>query len=227
MTRSANKLIPPDFATLPGLDALDAVEVRVADSAGHVGGAGAGEAESTGIGVHDEGDVPAALGFDRAGLDAAGFDGKVGATLLLPRAEGPDLVAVGLGDRADAGPKALRDAGAAFARAAARYTRVTLVLDLPETERAASIAALVEGVLLARYRYTVLASESKHVPLASLTLDVGDGDAAADAAAVATALAAVRAAVVARDLANTPPGHLTATDMADIAEVLGARFGFE
>src|SRR5690606_2485215 len=114
--------IPPDFAPLPGLDALDAVEVRVADSAGHVGGAGAGEAESTGIGVHDEGDVPAALGFDRAGLDAAGFDGKVGATLLLPRAEGPDLVAVGLGDRADAGPKALRDAGAAFARAAARYT---------------------------------------------------------------------------------------------------------
>ncbi|HEX6956341.1 MAG TPA: M17 family metallopeptidase, partial [Agromyces sp.] len=30
----------------------------------------------------------------------------------------------------------------------------------------------------------------------------------------------------ARDLANTPPSHLTATDMADVAEMLGGRFGF-
>ena len=35
-----------------------------------------------------------------------------------------------------------------------------------------------------------------------------------------------RAAVVARDVTNTPPGHLTATDLARISESLGERFGF-
>ncbi|WP_159606770.1 M17 family metallopeptidase, partial [Agromyces humi] len=36
-----------------------------------------------------------------------------------------------------------------------------------------------------------------------------------------------RAANISRDLANTPPGHLTAIDIADVAVALGARFGFE
>ncbi|MGB4138113.1 MAG: hypothetical protein WA971_16230, partial [Microbacterium sp.] len=89
MTRSANKLIPPGFATVPGLDALDAAEVRVGE-----GGEGAG---AVGFGVYSDGDVPAGLGFDRAALEAAGFDAKAGSTLVLPHAEGPDHVAVGLG----------------------------------------------------------------------------------------------------------------------------------
>jgi leucyl aminopeptidase len=37
----------------------------------------------------------------------------------------------------------------------------------------------------------------------------------------------VRAALVARDLSNTPAGFLTATNIADEAERLGAEFGFE
>ena len=36
-----------------------------------------------------------------------------------------------------------------------------------------------------------------------------------------------RAAAVARDLANGPPAHLTASALADVAAELGARYGFE
>ncbi|MFE6995769.1 leucyl aminopeptidase family protein [Microbacterium sp. NPDC057659] len=219
MTRSPNKLIPADFATVPGLDALDTAEVRVGPTDGDVG--------AVGFGVHTDGDVPAGLGFSREALEAAGFDAKPGATLLLPQADGPDLVAVGLGAASDVSPAALRDAVASFLRAAARHGRLELQIDLGDADRASALTALAEGALLARYRYTVLIGDSKHVPLASLTLGAGAGDAEADAAAVAAASVSARAAIVARDLANTPPGHLTATDMAEIAAVLGERFGFE
>ncbi|MFC4139976.1 MULTISPECIES: M17 family metallopeptidase [unclassified Microbacterium] len=219
MTRSPNKLIPADFATVPGLDALDAAEVRV--------GSADGDAGAVGFGVRTDGDVPAGLGFSREALEAAGFDAKPGATLVLPQADGPDLVAVGLGAASDSSAALLRDAAASFVRAAARHGRLALQIDLEGADRASALTALAEGALLARYRYTVLIGDSKHVPLAALTLDAGEGDATADAAAVAAAAVTARAAIVARDLANTPPGHLTATDMADIAEVLGTRFGFE
>ncbi|UJP08985.1 leucyl aminopeptidase [Microbacterium sp. KUDC0406] len=219
MTRSPNKLIPADFATVPGLDALDAAEVRAGTAEEGV--------EAIGFGVHADGDVPGALGFSREALEAAGFDAKAGATLVLPRADAPDLVAVGLGAAADVTPAVLRDAAAAFVRAASRHARLALQVDLGDADRASALTALAEGALLARYRYTVLIADSKHVPLASLTLDAGAGDAAADAAAVAAASVTARAAIVARDLANTPPGHLTATDMAEIAATLGERFGFE
>ncbi len=218
MTRSSNKLIPADFATVPGLDALDVA---------HVQAGGAGDVGAIGIGVYTDADVPSGLGFDRAALEAAGFEAKPGSTLVIARADGPDLVAVGLGPAAETSHVVLRDAAAALARAAARHDRLGLQVDLAGADRAASVAALVEGALLARYRYTELQSESKHVGLASFTIDAGASDEVADAAAVASALVNVRAAIVARDLANTPPGHLTATNMADVAAELGARFGFD
>jgi len=56
---------------------------------------------------------------------------------------------------------------------------------------------------------------------------VAGADAAELAAGAAVAQVTVRAAVVARDLANTPPGHLTASDIAEVAAELGAEFGFE
>jgi leucyl aminopeptidase len=47
------------------------------------------------------------------------------------------------------------------------------------------------------------------------------------AAGVTTGLVTSRAKAVARDLANGPPGHLTASAMAEVAAELGARYGFE
>lgn len=216
MDRRPNKLIPADLKTTPGLDAVDAAVIRVGEIAADV--------EAIGIGVYADGEVPADLGFDRDALENAGFTAKPGTSIVLPRAGEPDLVAVGLGARADAGAGGLRDAAATLARAASRRETLGLRLDdLAGVDAAAAVRALAEGALLARYRYTVLNGSSKHVPLAAFTIDVPGGT----TEPVAAALTAVRAAVVARDLANTPPGHLTAVNMGEIAVELGARFGFE
>ncbi|GAA2858921.1 leucyl aminopeptidase family protein [Microbacterium arabinogalactanolyticum] len=220
MTRSPNKLIPADFATVPGLDALDAAHVHVGE---------AWDAQAIGIGVPVTGEVPAELGFDREALKNAGFEGAAGTTLVLPRADGPDLIAVGLGEASEVSVATLREAGAAVVRAAASRSRIALRVDAGVVNRVDAISALVEGALLARYRYVPLLSDPKHVPLEALTVDLGTetSDPADDDAAVRAALVTARAAVVARDLANTPPGHLTATDMGEIAMSLGRRFGFD
>ncbi|PKQ34351.1 MAG: leucyl aminopeptidase [Actinobacteria bacterium HGW-Actinobacteria-11] len=216
MDRRPNKLIPADLKTTPGLDAVDAVDLRVGEIASDV--------EAIGVGVYTDGDVPGELGFDRAGLEDAGFTAEPGTSLVLPRAGQPDLVAVGLGDRADVGPRGLRDAAAALARAVPRRATLGLRIgDLAGVEAGEALRALAEGALLARYRYTVLNASSKHVPLAAFTVDVPG----ADGGPLEVARTAARAGVVARDLANTPPGHLTAVNMGEIAVELGARFGFE
>ena len=81
---------------------------------------------------------------------------------------------------------------------------------------------VTEGVLLARYRYVQLKPHSTHVPLRELAI-VGAGPGAD--AAVARGRILARAACLARDLANTPPSHLTATDLGGIAVELGAEAG--
>lgn len=204
---------------VPGLGALESTQVSVAEDATAV--------DAWGFGVYADGEVPAPLGFDRDALEAAGFDGKVGSTLVIPRSGEHHLVAVGLGKRDDATAGSLRDASAAFVRAVARYGALAFDADFGGVERHAALSAITEGALLARYRYTTMSSASKHVPLASLVVIAEPNDADADARAVHAAIVSARAAIVARDLANTPPGHLTASDLADVAVELGARFGFD
>lgn len=217
MSRSPNKLIPVDFTTVPGLEALDATQIAL-------GGAPA-DVEAIGIGVFAEEDAPPALGFDRDALANAGFEAAPGTTLVLPQAGGPDLIAIGLGSRAELTGAVLRDAAAGLVRAAARRSRLALqIRDFAAVDIETGIRALAEGALLAGYRYTALSNSSKHVALEALTLDVPDAARAADA--IVEARIRARATIVARDLANTPPGHLTATDMGDIAVVLGERYGF-
>ncbi|WP_336633514.1 MULTISPECIES: leucyl aminopeptidase [unclassified Microbacterium] len=218
MTRSANKLIPADFPTTPGLDALDAIVLTAGDAPGDV--------QTVGYAVFLDGDVAPALGLDRDALTRAGFTTAVGKTLFVPREEGPDVVAVGAGDAAELDTAKLRDLAAAFVRAAPRSARVALVVDRSTAEPRAAAAAIAEGAVLARYRYTALQSASKHIPLESFTIDLAGAHADEVRAGLTAGRLASRAAVVARDVTNTPPGHLTATDLARISEGLGARFGF-
>ncbi|QXT62865.1 leucyl aminopeptidase family protein [Tessaracoccus palaemonis] len=219
MTRSPNKLIPADFAVLPGLDALEAISLTA--------GSPAADAEAVGYTVFADGDVPAALGLDRGALTRAGFDAAVGKTLIIPTGDGPELVAVGAGAAADLDSAKLRDLAAAFVRAASRVGTLGLVVGAVPVAGVSAAAAIAEGAALARYRYTVLKSDPKHVPLASLTVAI-DGASADDVTSgLKAGLLGARAGVVARDVTNTPPGHLTAVDLADISEALGERFGFD
>ena len=85
-------------------------------------------AGAVGVPVGEKGAVPRQLGLDRATLDGVGFDGKVGQTLVVPRRDGPTVVAVGVGDPRELDAARLRDVAAAFARAAAKHGHLATTL---------------------------------------------------------------------------------------------------
>jgi leucyl aminopeptidase len=182
-------------------------------------------ATAHGILVAADGEVPAAIGLDRARLRAAGFDGSVGATLVVPTGGAAIVIAVGGGDLGALDATGLRTAAAAFARAAPTHS--ALAFELAGSEAVApEVAAqvVVEGVLLARYAYGPLRSKASGEALAEFTV-VGDGDGPAGGVARGRALAA--ATLLARDLANTPHSHLNATGLAAVAERVGASRGLD
>ena len=147
----------------------------------------------------------------------------------MPRGGEPLLVLVG------AGPAGGLDAVGPARRRGRRRPATSraggrLGIRVPSTDLPAADAGQVatEGALLARYRFTAPAHDAPRE--------------AADPAragprrrrprrrsprGVATGVVTSRAAAIARDLANGPPGHLTASAMADVAAELGARYGFE
>ncbi len=207
------------FSPTPSLDEASAVTIAVT-------GAIRPDATVIGVPVGANGDVPAELGLERSRLEAAGFDASVGATLVVPGAEGPPLVAVGIGDADRLDVAAVRNAAAAFARAAGSHARLAFSLaglDTVGPEQAAQAA--VEGALLARYRYDPLRRQPKGTPLGALTLVAGPGQDAAATAGAERGRCFASATQLARDLANTPHSHLNATVLADVAVALGADRG--
>lgn len=218
MSPNANALIPETFPPLPGLDAL--AEVALGSSSDH------GAADAVGYVITVDGDVPATLGLDRDALARAGFESKVGQTLTIPTSEGPALIAVGAGASEEQTETNLRDIAAAFVRAASTHGDLVLELGATEVDAETAARALFEGAVLGRYKYTALKTTSTHVPLHSFDVTIDGGVKEAIQRAASAATIAVRATIVARDLANTPPGHLTATNLGDIAVALGEEFGF-
>lgn len=219
MSHDAYKLIPADFTAVPSVERDQAAIEWVEDFGG---------LDALGILVTTDGEVPGALGLDRDALARAGFTADAGSTLLLPAASGSSLlVAVGGGASGSLDARGLRNAAAVLVRATARHGRVGF--DLPSV---AGIDAgtlgqvLAEGALLGRYRFDVLKSKTKDVPLALLQLRAPGVTAGAADAGVAAGRVTARATNIARDLCNAPPSHLTAAGLAGIAKDLGTRFGF-
>ncbi|MGH8949548.1 MAG: leucyl aminopeptidase family protein, partial [Acidimicrobiia bacterium] len=153
---------------------------------------------------------------------------KTGQTILLPSADGPMNVLVGIGEVAALDADKLRDAGAAFARATQQHGVLTLTLG--ESGPLASDVAgqvVVEGALLARYRYDALKKEPTVAPITELTLIVDGRRSAAVRRGAARGVITAEATNLARDLANTPPALLTAVRMAEVAEKLGKERGLQ
>lgn len=224
MSRNPAKLIPSSFSQLPGLEALEAVTLKAG-----------GKTKSTtaiGYGVTTDGAVPSALGVKRDVLEKLHFNGEVGETAVFPQSDGTVKIAVGLGNKDEAADKSLRDgkslrdAAAAFARAAADHEHIAFVISEPLGQDQAA-RFVTEGILLARYRYVELKNEPKHTNLSSVMLDIAGAKARHVAAEISQGKVAARATIVARDLTNTPPGHLTASDFADAVKMLGRKFGFD
>jgi leucyl aminopeptidase len=185
------------------------------------------ETATIGYLLGEESELPKDLGLDAAALEAAGFDGKVGQAIAFPDPAGTWVVLIGIGAGADLDAARLRDAGAAFARATQSRGQLVLVLgDLGDVPPDTVGQAIVEGVLLARYRYDALKSTPSVEPITDLTLVIGRGGATVRRGAARGVLTA-GATNVARDLANGPPALMTATAMADLAEDLGPERGLE
>jgi leucyl aminopeptidase len=186
------------------------------------------QAQAVGVPVGASGEPPALIAMDRDTLSGYGFDGTAGQTLAVPAADGRLHVAVGIGDEKTLSAAAARDAAAAFARSAARYGQLALVLDdlsaiAPEV--AAQVA--VEGILLARYSYDPLKSAPAGTPVESITLIVAPARQEAVEAGAGRGLLLAGATMLARDLANTPPAHLTAARMAEVATEVAGQRGLE
>jgi leucyl aminopeptidase len=207
------------FSPTPSLDSARRASVSVAE-------APPGSATTLGILVAADGDVSSHLGVSREALTSAGFTGRVGEALAIPGSGGPLRIAVGIGPASGVGPDELRHAGAAFARAAAGHQRLASHVPAGPATAAAAAQALVEGVLLARYRYDVLRSTPGPGPVEELVLITSTPDAQV-AAGAARGQAFAAATMLARDLANTPHSHLTATRLAEVAVALGPERGLE
>ncbi len=183
-------------------------------------------ADANGVPVASEGAVPRSLGMSRAALASHGFDGKAGQTLVVPVASGPTLIAVGIGKPSELSAAVLRNAAAAFLRAAGKRAHLTTSLaDVEGVDARTAAQAVVEGVGLANYRYVGLKNDKTGSPASTLSLIVGQARAASARVGADRAAVITEAACLARELANTPPAYLTARMMADKAAELGAATG--
>ena len=186
------------------------------------------DAESVGVLVAVD-ESSTALGLDVDALKRAGFHGRVGQTLVIPRQDGPPWVAVGLGSREELSVSRLRDVGSAFARAAGDPSRLALWLTGTEAVPPRLAAqALTEGVLLARYRYRALKTAADHAPpLQHLALVVDSVDLEEVELGVRHGVLTSQATELARDLSEAPASLLTARRMADVARTLARQSGLE
>ncbi len=184
-------------------------------------------ADALGLAVGPAGAVPRQLGLNRAALEIHGFAGNVGQTLVVPSREGTTLVAVGVGH--EPGSKQLRDAAAAFVRACGKRANLaTNLADASAIDATEAARAVTEGALLATYRYLGLKNDTSLASsLESLALVVSAKREKAAIRGTDQGGVTARAANLARELANTPPSHLTARQIAAMAVDLAAEHGVQ
>tara|TARA_B100001250_G_scaffold355835_1_gene330550 strand:- start:1533 stop:2984 length:1452 start_codon:yes stop_codon:yes gene_type:complete len=167
------------------------------------------------------------LGLSEDFLIANGFEGKTKQTLLLPQQEAV-AIALGLGDQ----PITAADARATAAtlwHSSKHLDSLTSSLPLsiaPDLGNETALQAVVEGLLLASYRFDELKGTPDAVPnLHRIDLLVADG--VDSAAALKKAEAVASAIALSRDLVNRPGGSLSATQLADEAMLVAENTGLE
>jgi leucyl aminopeptidase len=163
---------------------------------------------------------------DRRTAELHGFEGKPGQTLVLtPVEDGPIEVLVGIGPRAEVAPSVLRTAAAGYVRSVLRHERVacTLVGEADDDDRDDSIAAVIEGLKLASYRYTTYRAPND-CDLERVTLIAGGRGTRGK---VEKAGVVADAVGLARDLGNEPGGSLTPAAFAARAKELATDAGLK
>jgi leucyl aminopeptidase len=173
-------------------------------------------ADVVGLPVPTDGPAPRG-GLSRKELGALGFTGKLGTTASVP-----GQTYVGIGSRDAVTPAVLRTAAAALARASSHVgTVATGLADVDGVDPKVAAQAVAEGFVLGSYRYLALKRAAAPSAVERVVLLGPASSAAAREAGAARGAAIAGAVSVGRDLANTPPGHLTARDLAARAEAEG------
>lgn len=150
--------------------------------------------------------------------------GKAGEVIVLD-VEGDDgsveqLVVVGLGTGS---ADDVRRAGAAAARRTSGHAGV--VCALTPGLSAERLRALVEGWLLASYRFTLKSTASAPATTRLILSHAARGARSAEHRAVAKAIATAEAVHRARDLANSPANHTSPADLVAAASALARDHG--
>ena len=174
------------------------------------------------VGLFEDEELPAPL----ADLPGA-KDVKPGfRKLTLLRPEKPERVlVVGLGKRGDLDRERMRVAGALGIGRAGGFEAETLAWELPDAEPRAELAgALVEGAVLAAYRFDRYRSEEDREEAGHgiERLQILSSEEPDIATAVASALVTSEAANRARDLQNLPANEVTPAYLADRAKEIAA-----
>lgn len=218
MSDRSHRLIPDDFPLLPSVGLTTDVTVVTETTLA---------ATAVGYGVAPADELPDGVDVTWEVLELHGFEGKTGQAFALLRSNAPDVVLVGIGAAEERSEASLRDAVAALVRAEKRSSALSFVVgEAFALDGVALGRAIAEAAVLARYDYTPLKGSSTHVPLTAFEVVTPiDGEAVADG--IREGLVLARAATIARDLANTPPGHLTAEAFADLAVAVGPHYGLD
>jgi leucyl aminopeptidase len=183
-------------------------------------------ATAIGVGVATKGAVARSVGLSRTAMEANGFTGAAGQTMVVPTAAGI-VVAVGLGEPESLDATGLRVAAAAFARAASKHADLaTTLADVDGVDAKVAGQAVTEGILLGSYRYVGRKTDaSLGSKLRSLAIVAGDKRAKLVEQGAERGHIVANAASLARELANTPPTYLNANDIADRAVAIGSESG--
>lgn len=181
------------------------------------------------IPVASEGAIPKEVGLTRAQLAALGFEGKCCQTYALPAADGSKAVRVlvGIGAVKDLNEATLRNIGAAMARACSKHASIaTTLVGVGRVNKKAAAKVVVEGVALALHRWVDLKKDKSSLPALTEVTFVTDATAEVKAG-VAEGVATATAVCTARDFANMPPSHLTASQFAEHAVAIAKKSGLK
>ena len=186
------------------------------------------DSKAIGIGVFTEGAVGRALGIDRAGLTALGFDGKPGQACVIAGGNGATRVALGLGTKGETTVADVRKASGAFVRVAGRLgSLATGIVETAGVDPKAGAQAAVEGASLGSYSFAKFKSDAPKKSVESFTLVTPESAVKSTQAGVDRGTAIAQAVAMARDLINTPGGSLNARDIAEVALQVAKESGLE
>ena len=208
----------PGRATIVGVpvttEQMEAAKNGKTAKAGTVKGAkrkGSAAKASAANGAATKGDGPQP---DWDYLVSRGFDAKPGNAQSMPTADGPVVIALGVGPSRSVDARILRRAAANMARSAKHHKHLaTTLLDAAPKRlgRDRAAQAIVEGIGLGSYRFRTYKSADEDHELSQISI-VGGGKTAAEGLAVGQAV--VHGVTVARDLVNEPGGTLTPAELA-------------